>query len=292
MSHALEVRGLKKEYKSFCLDSISFSLEEGTIMGFIGPNGAGKTTTIKAILNQIQRDAGVITLWGKDNIKDEVELKNRIGVVQDEGHFYGHLTLRAMKNMLRPFYKNWNEKTYGDFIREFGLDERKKISELSKGMRMKYSIALALSHEADLLIMDEPTSGLDPLVREELLELLQRMIQDEHKSVFFSTHITSDLDKIADYIVFLSDGKLVLNEQKDELLDRHAIVKGPAELLSETVRPYFVGVKQSGYGFEGLAGDRAAIRRALGSGAVFERPTVEDIMLYYTRKENGHAILN
>jgi ABC-2 type transport system ATP-binding protein len=292
MGTALEVKGLKKHYRNFCLEDVSFSLEEGCIMGFIGPNGAGKTTTIKAILNQLRRDAGEIRLWGLDNVRDELEIKNRIGVVQDEGHFYGHLTLTAMKNIVRPFYKNWNERAYARFIGEFGLNERQKISELSKGMRMKYAIALAMSHEADLLIMDEPTSGLDPLVREDLLELLTRMIQDERKSVFFSTHITSDLDKVADYIVLINDGRLVLSTPKDELLDSYAIVKGAPELLTEATRPYFVGLKESGYGFEGLAREKAAARRAFGDRAVFERPTVEDVMLYYTRGENRHAVLD
>ena len=290
MNSVLEVRDLTKNYKSFRLDRIGLSLEAGCIMGFIGPNGAGKTTTIRAILNQITRDAGEILLWGKDNMKYETELKNRVGVVLDEGHYYGHLTLRAMKNMIAPFYKNWNDAAYSRYIREFGLDEGQKISALSKGMRMKYGITLALSHEADLLIMDEPTSGLDPLVREELLEILQRFIQDERKAVFFSTHITSDLDKIADYIVFIHEGRILLNEAKDDMLDRHALVKGPAELMTDAVRPYFAGVKLSGYGFEGLARDRAAVRRTLGDRAVYERPAVEDVMLYYTRKDGPRAV--
>ncbi len=281
MSSILEVKGLCKEYKSFGLKDLSFSLEGGCIMGFVGPNGAGKTTTIKAILNQIKRDAGEIKLWGKDIIENEVELKNRIGVVMDEGHFYEHLTLKKMKNLIAPFYKNWDEKVYNDYVHEFGLDESKKISQLSKGTRMKYSIALALSHKAELLIMDEPTSGLDPLVREELLEILGRYIQDENKSVFFSTHITSDLDKTADYIVLIDDGRLVLNEQKDDLLDRHAIVKGTNDMLEGTAKKLFVRVRENGYGFEGLTRDKVEARRVLGDKAVFERPTVEDIMLCY-----------
>jgi ABC-2 type transport system ATP-binding protein len=186
--------------------------------------------------------------------------------------------------MIAPFYKNWNGETYGRYLSEFGLDENKKISELSKGMRMKYGIALALSHEADLLIMDEPTSGLDPLIREELLDILHNMIQDERKSVFFSTHITSDLDKIADYIVFINEGKLVLNEPKDELLEKYAVVKGATELLTPSTDGLFIGVKRSEYGFEALANDRSAVRRALGGSVVLEKPTVEDIMLFYTRK--------
>lgn len=283
MSCAIEVRGLQKNYKNFSLQDLSFSLEEGCIMGFIGPNGAGKSTTIKAILNQIRRDAGEIRLWGLDNIRHEKEIKKRIGVVLDEAHFYGHLSLKRMKGMVASFFDNWEEETYQSYAREFGLDENKKISQLSKGTSMKFSIALALSHGADLLIMDEPTSGLDPLVREEVLDILQRLIQDERKSVFFSTHITSDLDKVADYIVLLNDGRLILNEPKDELLERHALVKGPCALLDASSRQLFVGVKQNGYGFEGLVSDGAAMRRVLGDRAVFEKPRVEDIMLYYVK---------
>lgn len=292
MSYALEVTGLRKEYKTFSLKDISFSLEEGCIMGFIGPNGAGKSTTIKAILNQIRKDAGQIRLWGKDNIENEVELKNRIGVVLDEGYFYGHLSIKKMKNIIAPFYKNWNDQAYTHYLKEFRLEEDKKISELSKGMRMKFAIALALSHQADLLIMDEPTSGLDPLVREELLEILQRLIQDEHKSVFFSTHITSDLEKVADYIILINDGRLILNEPKDELLDRHAIVKGESRLLDASLSSMLINSKRNGYSFEGLTADRAAIRKALGDKAVFERPTIEDIMLSYIKGNDGHALSN
>ena len=291
MSVALEVSGLCKDYKAFSLKNLSFSLEEGCIMGFIGPNGAGKSTTIKAILNLIRKDAGEIRLWGRDNAKNELDIKNRIGVVMDEGHYYDHLSLKKMKNLIAPLYKNWDEKVYAGFVREFQLNESKKISELSKGTRMKYSIAIAMSHHADLLIMDEPTSGLDPLVREELLEILQRFIQDEHKSVFFSTHITSDLDKTADYIVLINNGALVLNEPKDDLLERHAIIKGASALLDEAGKKLFIRVKENGYGFEGLTENRAEARRIFGDRAVFERPTIEDIMLYYAGGEK-HAVLN
>lgn len=288
MSCALEIKGLQKNYKTFKLKQVSLSLEEGCIMGFIGPNGAGKSTTIKAILNQICIDGGEIRLWGHDNIKNESDLKTRLGVVMDEGHFYGHLSLKKMKNIIAPFYNNWNENTYRSYLDEFSLDENKKISELSKGMRMKYAIALALSHDADLLIMDEPTSGLDPLIREELLEILQRLIQDEKKSVFFSTHITSDLDKVADYIVLLNNGCVLLNEPKDDLLDRHLIVKGPSDLLDPSSESLFVSVKHNGYGFEALTSDKLSARRLFGDRAVFEKPAIEDIMLYYVRRDNGN----
>lgn len=283
---ALEVKNLRKHYDKFELKDVSFKLESGLIMGFIGPNGAGKSTTIKAILNQIHKDGGEILLWGKDNVRYETELKNRVGVVLDEGYFYGHLSLKRMKDLIAPFYKTWDEKEYRRYISDFRLDEGKKISELSKGMRMKYAIALALSHKADLLIMDEPTSGLDPMVREELLELLRRMIQDENKSVFFSTHITSDLDKVADRIALINDGRLLFDQTKDELTERHAIVKGPLSLLQDGAESMFVGVRKNGYGFEALTGDVAAARRRFGDQAVFERSTVEDLMLYYVRRDN------
>ena len=285
--NALEVKNLRKKYDKFELRDVSFALEPGLIMGFIGPNGAGKTTTIKAVLNQVLKDSGEILLWGKDNVRCEIELKNRIGVVLDEGHFYAHLNLRRMKNLIAPFYKTWDEREYRRMISDFHLDEGKKISELSKGMRMKYAIALALSHGADLLIMDEPTSGLDPMVREELLELLRRVVQDENKAVFFSTHITSDLDKVADRIALLSDGRLLLNKTRDELMDAHAVVKGPLSLLSGPAEALFIGVRKSDYGFEALTADRTAARKLLGDQALFERASVEDLMLHYVRRDNA-----
>ena len=287
---SLEIRNIQKRYGSFELKNLSIRLEEGQIMGFIGPNGAGKSTTIKAVLNQIRLDAGEIQLWGKDHIQYETEMKNRIGVVLDEGHFYGHLSLERMKNMIAPFFSAWDEREYRRYIAMFRLEQGKKISELSKGMRMKYAIALALSHKADLLIMDEPTSGLDPLVREELLELLRRVIEDERKSVFFSTHITSDLDKVADRIALLHNGRLLFDRPKDELLDGHAIVKGPGSLLTQAARALFVGVREGEYGFDALTADRAAAKRLLGEQVIFERPTVEDLMLHYVRREDGHVL--
>ena len=288
--NALEVKNLRKKYDKFELKGISFTLESGLIMGFIGPNGAGKTTTIKAILNQIHVDSGEILLWGKDSVRHEIELKNRVGVVLDEGHFYGHLSLQRMKELIAPFYKTWDEREYQRRIADFQLDEGKKISALSKGMRMKYAIALALSHGADLLIMDEPTSGLDPMVREELLELLRRVIQDENKAVFFSTHITSDLDKVADRIALLSDGRLLFNQTKDELMDAHAVVKGPLKLLTAPAEALFIGIRKNDYGFEALTDDRTAARKLLGEQAVFERASVEDLMIHYVRRDGAHAL--
>ncbi len=189
-------RGLKRNIRIFAWTISAFFWKRAALWVSSARTAPERRQLIRAILNQVIRDAGEVRLWGKDNIKCETELKNRVGVVLDEGHYYGHLPIRKMTNMIAPFYHNWNADAYRRYSREFDLDEIKKISELSKGMRMKYGIALALSHSADLLIMDEPTSGLDPLIREELLDILQNMILDERKSVFFSTHITSDQTKL------------------------------------------------------------------------------------------------
>lgn len=214
MEPILEINNLRKNFKSFSLKDISFSMEKGYIMGFIGPNGSGKSTTIKLILNLLRRDGGEIKVFGLDNIQHETEIKNRIGFVLDENHFYEELTLQEMKRIIAPLYKNWDDRAFTRYLADFNLPPRKRIKDLSKGMKMKFSLAVALSHNAELLIMDEPTSGLDPVVRNELLEILTYLIQDENKGVFLSTHITSDLDKIADYITLINDGRIVFSTSK------------------------------------------------------------------------------
>ncbi|MBP3040828.1 ABC transporter ATP-binding protein [Bacillaceae bacterium Marseille-Q3522] len=219
----LQISNLSKTYKDFSLKNINISLERGYIMGFIGPNGAGKSTTIKLIMNLIKKDSGEIRIFGMENEKNDLAIKERIGFVYDENHFYEELTVLEMKKMISPFYKRWDEDAFQKYMKEFNLPLKKQIKHLSKGMKMKFSLAIALSHHAELFIMDEPTSGLDPLVRSELLEILQMVIQDENNSVFFSTHITSDLDKIADYITLIQNGKIILKETKDQLLDQYFV---------------------------------------------------------------------
>lgn len=175
----LEIKNLTKDFNKFKLDNVSFKLEPGYIMGFIGPNGAGKSTTIKLIMNLLKKDSGEIKVFGKDHIQFEKEIKNRIGFVYDESYFYEDLTIRQMKNIISPFYKKWDEKLFNKYIKDFDLDLNQKIKKLSKGMKMKFSLAIALSHNADLIIMDEPTSGLDPIFRSEILDVLYSIIQDE-----------------------------------------------------------------------------------------------------------------
>lgn len=284
MAPVLEITNLKRKFKDFTVNNINFTLEKGYIMGFIGPNGAGKSTTIKLIMNLLKKDDGEIKIFGLDNIKHEKDVKNRIGFIFDENYFYEELTVMEMKGVIAPFYKNWNDSVFNRYIKEFMLPPKTKIKELSKGMKMKFSIAAALSHDAELLIMDEPTSGLDPIIRSEFLDILTFLIQDENKSVFFSTHITADLDKIADYITFINNGSIVLSCAKDDILEKHGLVKGPKEILNADVRKHFIGIKETPFGFEGLAENRQQIKAALKDGCIIEKPSLDDIMLYYAKE--------
>lgn len=287
MEKIMELENVSKNFKDFSLTDISFSLERGYIMGFIGPNGAGKSTTIKLLMNLLKKDSGLIRIFGLDHIQHEITIKERIGFVYDSNHFYEELTIQEMKNMIRPFYKNWSEEEFLQNVKKFNLPLKKQIKHLSKGMKMKFSLTIALSHQAELLIMDEPTSGLDPLVRNELLEILQELIEDENKSVFFSTHITSDLDKVADYITFINNGKIVLSKTMDELLEEYCLVKGNKELLGKVEKGIFVGIKENSFGFEALSNRKKEVYRSLGESVLIEKPTLEDIMIYsITRSDN------
>ncbi len=285
MNEILEVRNLAKQYPGFSLNKISFTLEKGYIMGFIGPNGAGKTTTIKLIMNLLRRDSGEIKVLGLDNIKNELEVKERVGFVYDDNHFYNELSVLEMKKVIAPFYSRWDDGVFKDYLDRFELSPRKKIKDLSRGMKMKFSLVIALSHHAELLILDEPTSGLDPIFRSELLDILVEIIQDENKSIFLSTHLTTDLDKIADYITFINQGELVFCESKDVIMEKYALVKGGNELLDEELKKEFVGIKQSSYGFTGLTRDINRTRQVFGSSVLIEKASLEDIMLYTVRGE-------
>ncbi|MDF2922175.1 MAG: ecsA [Paenibacillaceae bacterium] len=280
MNAILEVSGLVKTYNRFKLDHLDFSLQEGCITGFIGANGSGKTTTIKSILGLTIPDEGTVRLMGQELAGHEREFKDRIGVVLDEGYFYDGLSLREMKSIIAPAYSRWDEAAFNSYTNRFGLRSDQKIAELSKGMRMKYALALALSHHAEVLVMDEPTSGLDPLTRRELMEILLEFMGGEGKSVFFSTHVTSDLDKVADTLMMIDRGKLLFHEDKDQLLERHSLVKGDKGWINEQVRELFISLHVTEYGFTGLTARRDEVLRSM-NGALLERPAIEDIMLAY-----------
>ncbi|HEB2440929.1 ABC transporter ATP-binding protein [Bacillus thuringiensis] len=285
MNAVLEVKNLNKAYKNFSLKDVTFSLNQDCITGFIGTNGSGKTTTIKAILGLVLKDSGKINFLEKDIDKHERKSKNKIGVVLDEGYFYDELTLKEMKNVIAPSYTEWDEQVFLKYIKRFNLNLGQKISTLSKGMRMKFAVALALSHHADLLIMDEPTSGLDPLVRSELTDILLDFMKEPGKSVFFSTHITSDLDKIADMIILIDDGQILIDEEKDTLVESHALVKGDNQLINNQTEKLFLNLSQTKYGFEGITHKIDDVCRLM-PGVLMERPTIEDIMLSYIGGNN------
>jgi ABC-2 type transport system ATP-binding protein len=289
MDYILDVQSLRKEYRDFTLDNISFKLEKGFIMGFIGPNGAGKSTTIKLIMNLIKREGGKVNVLGLDNITHEKDVKDKIGFVYDESCFYEELSIMEMKRVIAPFYRNWDEKSFQKNIREFGLPGDKKIKELSKGMKMKFSLAIALSHKADLIIMDEPTSGLDPVFRSEILDILYALIQDENKGVFFSTHITTDLEKIADYITFINNGKIIFSDTKDNVLESYGVVKGGKNLLDKDTRKEFIGIRENSFGFEGLTKNLMAVRKLFGNNILVEKPSLDDIMVYTVKGVKNNA---
>lgn len=278
MNNVLEVKGLNKSYKDFSLSDVSFTLPEGCITGFIGINGAGKTTTIRTLLGLAHKASGTIKMFGKDMADNSRELRNRIGVVLDEGCFYNELTIAEMKSVIAPAYSNWSDNDFNGYIDRFSLNPRQKIASLSKGMRMKFAIALALSHRTELLIMDEPTSGLDPLLRSEFLEIMTDYMNQGGKGVLFSTHITSDLDKVADMLVMIHDGTILFQQDKDALLESHRLVKGDLKELCNENKKLFLRIQTTDFGFTGLTGKIAQVQQTMPDVLV-ERASIEDIML-------------
>ena len=282
MNNVLEINNITKDYKKFKIDNISFNLPKGYIMGFIGANGAGKTTTIKLILNMIKRDSGEIKVFGLDNIREEERIKEQIGVVFDECYYLEDWTLNDVEKAVSMFYKNWNSSIYEKYLKEFNLARDKKVKDLSRGMRMKLMIAVAFSHEAKLLILDEPSSGLDPVARDEFLDILRDYIEDEEKSVIFSSHITSDIEKIADYITYINNGKIIFTGEKDEFLEKYCIIKGGKEDITESQKKEIIGLRIHSTGFEGLI----ELKKAVGfsSKVIIEKASLDEIMIYMNKE--------
>ncbi len=274
----IEIKNLTKEYEDFKLDNISFSLDRGYIMGFIGENGAGKTTTIKLIMNLLKRDEGKIEIFGKDNIDNEREIKERIGFVYDECFYYENLSIKDNEKIISGFYKRWNTKVFENYLRKFNLNKKQKVKELSKGMKMKFAIALALSHNAEFLILDEPASGLDPVMRRDILDVFQEVIQDEKVGILISSHIISDLEKISDYITYIQKGKIVFSKATSELMEEYKIIKGDKTLLSKLDKKVIYGLRETPYGFEGIIKDKH-IEKSIRQKIVSEKPSLEEIMV-------------
>lgn len=278
----LEIRHLSKDYGTFRLEDVSFSLPRGVIMGLIGENGAGKSTTINCILGEVQKSGGEITLFGQAQAASEKENKDRIGVVFDENHFPDLFTPKELGQVMAGVYSHWDWAAYHAFLSRFSLREDQKIKDFSKGMKVKLAFAVALSHGAELLILDEATSGLDPMVRDEVLDVFNDFTRQADHTVVLSSHIVSDLEKICDYIAFLHRGKLVLFEEKDRLLEEYAIVKLDPQQLQELNPAAIAGVKEGPYGAEALVR-----RQQIPAQFVTEHTNLEDIILFLAKGEGS-----
>jgi ABC-type multidrug transport system, ATPase component len=290
MENILELSEVNKSLGNFQIKNISFSLPRGYIMGFIGPNGAGKTTTIKLIMDLVNRDSGEILVFGQNNRRSLKEIKQKVGFVYDENYFYDFLTIEQMARIVAPFYRNWDESVFQRYLKDFDLPARKKIKDLSRGMKMKFSLALALSHRAELIIMDEPTSGLDPVFRSELLEILQGEMQDDNRGILLSSHITSDLERIADYICLINNGEVVCADIIDNIMEKYLVVKGPRHLLNELSERHLMGIKANDFGFEALCDKPDQIKHLFQDEAVYEKPSLDQIILYTARRDKSAAI--
>ncbi len=285
MNNAIEIRDLTKDYGAFKLDHVSITVPGGTIMGLIGENGAGKSTTIKCLLDLIHPDSGTITLLGRDNRTGERAVLEDVGVVLDEAMFHDALTAAQVGTILRRLYRSWDPALFRRYLGQFSLPEKKEIKTFSRGMKMKLAIAAALSHHPKLLILDEATSGLDPVVRDEILDEFLSFIQDESHAILISSHITSDLEKAADYVTFLHQGRVVLQGAKDELLDTYGKLTCARSDLERVDRSLLAGVRTNQFGCEALVKDRAVFRRAYPDLAV-DPVSLEEIMVFTVKGES------
>ena len=274
------VRDLCKQFDRFLLDHVSFQVPKGRIVGFIGENGAGKSTTINLILDELKRDNGQIQIFGKENTISAV--KEDIGVVFDECNFHDVFNVSDIEKILSGVYKSWDSNLYRQYLKKFKIPERKQIGSFSKGMKMKLSIICAMAHKPKLLILDEATTGLDPVVRDEMLDLFLEFIQDEECSIFFSSHITSDIQKIADYVILIHQGKIIFEEQKDDLVYNFGIVKCGREKFASISPDDYIIHRITNVSVECLVRDKEAIRRKY-KDIVVDNATLEDIMLFYIK---------
>ncbi|WP_170006628.1 ABC transporter ATP-binding protein [Bacillus fonticola] len=283
MEAAVTFQGVSKKFKDFAVEDLTFTIPKGYVTGFIGANGAGKSTTIKLLLQLIDQDQGTIQVLDMDYSKHELDIKERIGFVFDENVFYEDLTVQQMKRFIAKSYKQWDEALFQEYVIKFNLPLKRKIKKLSKGMKMKTALAFALSHHADLLIMDEPTSGLDPVMRRDLLDMFQEIMQDEEKTIFFSTHITTDLERIADFILFMDEGKLLLDCPLHEINEQYGLVKGANELLDNDTKKEFVSIRQSKLGFEALTKDVERAKELFGDEVIIENVGLEEMMYFFKK---------
>lgn len=285
MDAILRVDNLTKQYADFKLDHVSFSVPKGTIMGLIGENGAGKSTTINAILDLIHKDDGTVTFWGQE-LSSAKQLKEDIGVVFDGINFYETLTPAKVGKIAGAVYKQWDGHLFQDYLKRFQLPLDKEIKSLSKGMKMKLCIAIALSHKPKLLILDEATSGLDPVMRDDILDVFLEFVQDENHSILMSSHITTDLEKVADYITFIHQGKVLFCKTKDELRYNYGIIRCGAALFDQLDKEEVLAYRKDDYQWNVLVADKEKARRKY-KNAVVDDATIDDILLLYVKGEQA-----
>lgn len=279
IEQCLEIKNVSKHFlnSNFKLNKVSFSLPKGYIMGLVGPNGAGKTTTIRLILNMLEKDDGKISVFGKDNIQSEKEIKQDLGIVFDSSFYVDTWTAQDTEKALSIFYQNWRHDTFCELVERFGLPVNRKINELSRGMQMKLMLACAFSHNAKLLILDEPTSGLDPIIRDEFLEILQDYIKDGERSVLFSTHIITDLERVADFITIINNGEIEYTGSRENLIGRYRLIRGNPQDLTMNLEKSIIGLRKTDINFEGLV---LTDRIPQIKNVVFDEPTIDDIVIY------------
>ncbi|QAS51299.1 ABC transporter ATP-binding protein [Halobacillus litoralis] len=287
MKNVIELRNATKKFKEFSVESIDLQVKQGFITGFIGENGAGKSTTIKMMMNLLKPDSGDVKVFGLDFKTHEKEIKERIGFVYDGNVFFEGLNLKDIRRIVGPAYKQWDDPLFYKYVEQFDLPLNKAIKTFSKGMQMKASLAITLSHHAELIIMDEPTSGLDPNFRRELLSLLQEVMIDGKRTIFFSTHITTDLDRIADYIAFIQSGELVFSKSIQDISEHYAVVKGGLDLLDRDTEQCFVQVHRASTGFHALTDNVKTVEYTFGDAVVLERASLEEIMYYLKGKKQN-----
>lgn len=282
MENVIEISGLSKKYQKFTLDNVTLNVPTGSVMGFIGANGAGKSTTIKAILGLYKRDGGEVRVFGEDSEKMSNETREKIGVVFDTMPFPKNLTVTMLDKVFSGIYKQWDSEKFFGYINRFELPLKKKISGFSRGMEMRLSIAAALSHNPSLLVLDEPTGGLDPVMRSEILDIFLEFMQDETHSILISTHITSDLEHIADYICFINKGRIVFTEERNEMLEKYRIMKCTEEDLQQVDKKDIIGMRNGRFCSEVLT-----MNADKYPGMVADKPTIEEIMVYYVKEQQS-----
>lgn len=279
MEHILEINKLRKEYPEFILDGIDWNVPKGYVTGLIGPNGAGKTTTIKLIMNLIESDGGHVKVFGLDNIQNEKQIKNKIGYVGEEQYFYDHKSAKWTGEFVSHFYDKWDRERYQSLLVQFEIPPKKRIRKFSKGMKVKLSLAIALSHNPEFILLDEPTSGLDPIIRREVIDFLKTFTQENGKTVILSSHITDDISRIADYITYMIQGRIVLTDSKDALLSNWKKLHFTPESLDKSVVDKLESVESHMFGSSGLTKNYPEIQEALAPGLASGDVKVESVGL-------------